>query len=192
MKKNKRQGFTLIELLAVITIMGILMLIAIPAVSRTIENSRKNTFATLGKQYISTVRNAVLADELKCNLSDTVKDVQVGSVPDGKYYFKISTVPGSPSVNQTTQLMEKVGKSPWAGADVQGYVSWEKTGDKTKYKILLVDTARHGITTPTEENSITRTSVLTDNTAYVAARDKTEPVILTTPQDSKYKECKLA
>ena len=32
MKKLNKKGFTLIELLAVITIMGILMLVAIPAV----------------------------------------------------------------------------------------------------------------------------------------------------------------
>ena len=191
MKKNKRQGFTLIELLAVITIMGILMLIAIPAVSRTIENSRKNTFATLAKQYISTVRNAVLADELKCDLSSDVTGVQVGSVPDGTYYFRINTVANSPSVNQTTQLMEKVGKSPWAGADVQGYVKWVKSGDRTTYYVLLADTAKHGFTGEKQENEITRTSVST-NSSYTAYRGTTtEPVELVQPQGDA-KECKLA
>ena len=59
MKKNlKSAGFTLIELLAVITIMGILMMVAIPSVSRTIENSRRDTFADVAKQYINTIRDA--------------------------------------------------------------------------------------------------------------------------------------
>ena len=41
MKNNK--GFTLIELLAVIIILGILMIIAIPSVTKYITDSRKNS-----------------------------------------------------------------------------------------------------------------------------------------------------
>ena len=54
MKINKK-GFTLIELLAVIVIMGILMMIAIPAVSRTIENSRKEAFVNVAKNYLKAI-----------------------------------------------------------------------------------------------------------------------------------------
>ena len=39
--KNKK-GFTLIELLAVIVILGIILVIAIPSISAAILNSRKN------------------------------------------------------------------------------------------------------------------------------------------------------
>ena len=46
--RNNR-GFTLVELLAVIVIMGILMMVAIPSVTRTIENSRKDTFVDIAK-----------------------------------------------------------------------------------------------------------------------------------------------
>ena len=103
------KGFTLIELLAVITIMGILMMVAIPAVTRIIENSRRDSFVNISKEYINTVRNAVLADNIKCILDPTHADnlTIVSAVPDGTYYFSIDT-----EDQATKDLMESGGKSP--------------------------------------------------------------------------------
>ena len=183
MKKNlKSAGFTLIELLAVITIMGILMMVAIPSVSRTIENSRRDTFADVAKQYINTIRDAVLADELTCGTGANAQSV--GATPDGLYYYKIDT-----TAQGTKDLMESGGKSSWSNAEIKGYVAWWKettqaqtdtTGNVTKngntqttYATLLVDAGQHGLDQFTKETDISRskvtTSVATNHTNYTAA-----------------------
>ena len=166
MKKNlKSAGFTLIELLAVITIMGILMMVAIPSVSRTIENSRRDTFADVAKQYINTIRDAVLADELTCGTGDNAHSV--GATPDGVYYYKIDT-----STPGTKDLMESGGKSSWSNAEIKGFVAWKKetkstggtagnTKTTTTYATALVDAGQHGLDNFTLETDISRAKVTT-------------------------------
>lgn len=46
MKRMNKKGFTLIELLAVIIILGVLLLIAVPSVSKYIQQSREKTYKT--------------------------------------------------------------------------------------------------------------------------------------------------
>ncbi len=58
MKKNKK-AFTLIELLAAIIIFGILVLIAIPAVTKYIENARKSGYVATAKGIMDAARNLV-------------------------------------------------------------------------------------------------------------------------------------
>ena len=160
--KNNKKGFTLIELLAAITILGILMLVAIPAVSRTIENSRRDTFVNTAKEYVNAVRNAVLADNISCTIGSNL--ITASATPGGSYYFVIDT-----TEQGTKDLMEAGGKSPFGKAEMKGVVSWEKTVTTnttdgtaktvTKYKIQLYDTGKHGWLTDTEEGGLTRSLV---------------------------------
>ena len=157
MKKLNSKGFTLIELLAVITIMGILMMVAIPSVSRTIENARRDTFADVAHQYINAVRNAALADNLMCG------STAYSGTADGWYYFTIDT-----TAQGTKDLMESGGKSSFGNADMKGFVVWHKytTTDSTKsaknaYYMSLVDTGKHGFKDLLPEAEIRRAKVET-------------------------------
>ena len=68
--KNEK-GFTLIELLAVVIILGVLMIIAIPSVSKYINDSRKSGYVSTARNIASGVRNLIYGGELNLNDVDT-------------------------------------------------------------------------------------------------------------------------
>ncbi len=100
--KNKN-GFTLIELLAVIIILGILMIIAIPSVTRYIQESRKNAYVVTAKEYIGGVRNKVNSGEFEfydtntsyyvpniCVELESGEDSPYGKFVDGQTYVVVT------------------------------------------------------------------------------------------------------
>lgn len=99
--KNKK-GFTLIELLAVIVILGVLMIIAIPMVTKYIEQARRDSFISTVNAYIEGARYSYLNDEF--------------STEAGCSIGKSATIPISKI------HVDKGGKSPFGG-ELHGYVT---------------------------------------------------------------------
>ena len=118
--KNKK-GFTLIELLAVIIILGILMIIAIPSVTRYISDSRKNAYVDTAKEIVGGARNMV--NEGKLEMYDT----------DVTYYIESSCI-----------KTENASKSPY-GEFTKAYVVVTYDGKGYTYYWTSVDDAGQGI-----------------------------------------------
>ena len=145
MKNTK--GFTLVELLAVIVIMGILMMVAIPAVSRTIENTRKDSFVNTAKNYANAALTQWTADGFSCG------GITSSAVDTGKdYYIEIDS-----TVNSLDIIYEK--ESPEQTVYISGnsnFVTGENivkvvvlSGDKTRGKTYNI----HATRKPSENNS---------------------------------------
>ena len=128
MKKMNKKGFTLIELLAVIIILGILMIIAIPSVTTYIQNSRKSAFVDTASAYIDAVRAKVNeGEDLKLFATKTLYLIPVGNT-------SISCV-----------SVESGGKSPFSDTWEYAYVGVVYNGKGYDYYFVGQDGAKQGI-----------------------------------------------
>lgn len=97
MKKNNK-GFTLVEVLAVMVILGILALIAVPAIGGIIENSREDAFRSTAQNIVASAQLAFLADDSiftdETNGSETV----------------------SATVLENNDFLEELSNDPWGDA----------------------------------------------------------------------------
>lgn len=89
-----RKGFTLVELLGVIVILSIIMLIAIPNITSTLERSKRDQYIVDAKKMISLADTAIRNSGIQKPASDkwikvTLKDLETTDVeedPEGYVY----------------------------------------------------------------------------------------------------------
>lgn len=160
---KNRKGFTLIELLAVIVILAILVMVAIPAVTKYLNTARAGTFSDNAQTAISAVRTAVVAngiEQTKFNIGDetnigscTVKDNDNKEIKDeasciqnnGTWHYTINSL-----------LEKKLERSPFGLKYCsESYIKVEVEPDgTTTYCMALMDEGGHGFSQCTAEKSI--------------------------------------
>ena len=167
MKKMNKKGFTLVELLAVIVILGLLMAIAIPSVTKYITQSRKKTLVNSIDSFITATTTAVNNNEFGA-LSDQTT----------LYYIPVSNDEAASCIS-----LEKGGTDPF-GTWTEAYVGVLYDADNYSYDYYFTfyDDAGYGMTLtksdaikPSGDNQIVNpTPVDNDNDDTDGAVDITE------------------
>ena len=132
-----KKGFTLIELLAVIVILGVILVIAIPSISAAILNSRKNSYVATANEFVDGLRMMALTDPtlLPSGTDSTCKSLSQIKLEKGS-----ST--RSPLGKDYTD-------------DSQVCVKYNETTSEYDYSVCLVDTGGNSICNITTEDGST-------------------------------------
>lgn len=137
-KKINNKAFTLIELIAVIIILGILMIIAIPSVTKYISDSRKATYVQTAKNIANGAK--IMVNEGKFSMLDT----------NVTYYIDASCI-----------STENGSKSPYGEFD-PAYVVVIFNGRTHVYFWTSRDTTGQGVKRITKVDDLTEDSIVSD------------------------------
>ena len=162
MKRMNKKGFTLIELLAVIVILGLLMAIAIPSVTKYITQSRKKTLSNTISNYMSALTTEVNNMEYTFTGSNTIYAVPIeciavergGTDPFGSWYPAHTGSGGTTTYN-----------SYWAYVLVQ----YDDATSSYTYGFTFRDSAGYGLL-PTASTKLSESGsqIVTGNTFAVS------------------------
>lgn len=139
MKKYNKNGFTLVEMLAVIVILGIFIIIAVPSVTSYISNTRKSAYVDTVKSLVTEAKTRVNDGELKVRKLDTI------------YYIPSSCL----------KLEDGEADSPY-GKFAKAYVAITYDGSAYHYYWTSVDETGQGVKTLTNIEDLTEDDITPD------------------------------
>ena len=176
---KNRKGFTLIELLAVIVILGVIMAIAIPAMTGYIDDSKKDSMVSSAEQFLSSaVQRATANNKLP--------------IPGSKVYIKISDVElsqGGTSPYTNLAYWNRASSSATANGDAniaisslatESYVLIYNNAGKYEYYIYLTDGQNCLAASEEEINGSTETKrgLIYSGTTYSTCQSKSAVTLM--------------
>jgi len=134
----KRKGFTLVELLAVIVILALLIVLAVPISNKVINDAKKKTFVKYVDKLYLDVINTYEADKAsnpasnyKCFLYDIKKDLDLDYTKDFEGYVVVV-----PSIDKSQVYFTIHNKSYYIKH--YKYIKEESDSDQDKKTVLEV------------------------------------------------------
>lgn len=106
-----KKGFTLIEIMAIIIILAVLMIFAIPSVLNTLEESRKKTFEIQSQMIWKTAKEEHYLDQMLFNTLDECYDknnLSIDSLSSDISFKVIMSSSGEPSYLEAVDLNNKL------------------------------------------------------------------------------------
>lgn len=84
MKKINKKGFTLVELLAVVVILGVLLLIAVPSVSKVLNSSKESAARDNAIMVAKAVETCIMSEiDGVCDYTADLPAYLEGGIPSG-------------------------------------------------------------------------------------------------------------